>query len=238
MEELDALLAVQGADSRIDDLLARRASLPELVALKNAHLAVGTGERRLAALEAEAHTAELAIDKLDGEVGILDAKITEDDRRLYGGTVKSKELEALMAAIESLRRRKSAMEDDLLDKLEARDGLVGRMRAVKTELAGAQARKTEAEAAVSALWGEIDAEIATLRDRRAGLVGNISAPLLGLYERIRPYHDGVGAARVDEQCVCTCPLHLLIPRAEVEMLRRSAKRWDRCENCERILIIR
>ena len=236
MDELDALLALQDSDTRIDDLLERRAHLPELDRLRAAHEAEQALGRQLARLDGESRELALGVDKLDGEIQLLDTKVATEDRRLYGGTVKSKELEALMHAIETMRKRKGAMEDELLERMETRDSLLTRIGGVRDELGTAQARKAEAETAVGALWSEIDAEVGALRARREGLVSQVGPELRALYERIRAQRGGTAAARIDEHGLCSCPLHLRIPQAEGEKIRRSPTHWARCESCERILV--
>jgi predicted nucleic acid-binding Zn-ribbon protein len=56
--------------------------------------------------------------RLEDELAIVEEKIVEVDRQLYSGTVTSpRELQALQADVESLKRHRSSFEDDLLEAM-------------------------------------------------------------------------------------------------------------------------
>ena len=70
---------------------------------------------------------------------------------------------------------------------------------------------------------------------RSALAEGIPADLLGLYDRIRGDHGGVGAARLHRGRCEGC--HMDLPPNEIEALREAAADAVlRCEECRRILV--
>lgn len=235
--EQEALLAVQRHDTAIDQLRHRREVLPERSALASV-------EAELAALEAEAAAVRSRRDDLarqekalEDEIAGIEAKVADLDRRLYSGTVANpRELQALQADIDSLKRRASELEDRAIELLEARepvDAELGALEARRAELDGRagelRARLAEAEAAIDA---EVAAEQAA-RDEAARAVG---PALLVRYEDLRARLGGVGAARLEPGGRCSgCNLQL--PAVEVARIKREPpEAVVCCEHCGRILV--
>src|SRR4029079_12275665 len=122
LDELEALLLVQEHDTARDRLRHRRATLPERTELE-------TGTTNLRALDTQTREIRgrrdvvLANEKrLDDEARSLGARADEGDTKLYSGTVSSpRELQAMQADIDMLRRQRSELEDQELEVMEARE---------------------------------------------------------------------------------------------------------------------
>ena len=125
---LGDLLDVQDLDLQIDRLLDRRQSLPELAAYRQAH----ENQQALEAELTEASTAlkalELDFDKSEGELEMLESKLSEHETRLYAGGMSARETEYMRLEVQSLRGQKEAMEERVLGMLDqvdpARDSVV------------------------------------------------------------------------------------------------------------------
>ena len=112
MTQLEALLAVQGHDTLLTQLLHRRTHLPEQAELVEI-------QRRLSVLEADSAPIHAAHDDLvareealEAQVGDLDAKIADVSTRMYSGAVTApRELQSMEADIASLRKRRGELED-------------------------------------------------------------------------------------------------------------------------------
>jgi predicted nucleic acid-binding Zn-ribbon protein len=233
---LDDLLTLQTHDSAADRLRHRRATLPEraeLVSRQAAHVEIET--RRVEV--AERRDAELREERrLDDEVRTLEAKAKAVDTKMYSGTVSSpKELQAMQADIDQLRRQAREREDEELEVLVQREAL-------DAEVAGLEEAQAAIAAEVQALLGaiadqerEIDAELAVEESARAALAPNIPEGTLRLYEQIRAGNRGVGAARLVGMNCQAC--HLALPATEVDRIRHlPAEALARCEHCGAILV--
>ncbi len=232
----DALLAVQSRDLAIAQIEHRHANLP--------------ARRQLVDLEGQLADLERALDQLAGSRNAVTARlrVAEDEltkvegreagekRRLYGGTVTvSRELQALTLEVESLGRRRSALEDDviaLMTDLEPIDAaeqeLVADRARLDAECGQIRAELAETE---SALAGEL----ANLRAERNTSAAGADAALMATYEKVRASHGGVGVARLISNTCGGC--HLSLPAIEVGRLRRlPPHEVAYCDHCGRLLV--
>ena len=234
MMGMDTLLALQGVDTGIDRASARRAALE-------------SGET-LAAARAEADTAEavvgelrLQVDELgrdqmrfEHEIDSLTQKEAAESKRMYDGSVaNAKELEALQHETESLKRRRSEREDELLVLLEQREELDARVAAAETVAEGLRAEVDRtAMSAADELVG-VTAELERLTAERASLAPKIDPELLELYEDLRRQKKGVGAATLVDGVCSGC--HEQLSSMQLDKLKRT-EGIRRCEHCRRILV--
>ena len=157
------LLDLQALDAALDQLAHRRRSLPE-------HAEAERLTGRLAELRSEIVTAETEDgdigreqSKAEGDVEQVVARSERDQKRLDAGQVGSpRELENLQSEIASLAKRRSALEDTVLEIMERREGVQQRLddlikeRATLTgELAAVEERR---DAAVADIDGEAEQE--------------------------------------------------------------------------------
>ena len=237
MTNLEPLLDLQAHDLALDRLRHRRATLPERAAVVDttALVIALAGE----ADDVRARRDAVAIDerKLDDEAQEISAQALSAEQRLYSGEVSSpKELQALQADVESLRRHQRLVEDRQLAMMEQREPLDAQLAeleagrsAAETSLAAAGEALTTAEAAV-------DAEIGTETAARAEAAISISGELLSTYERCRHKGNGVGAARLVGGTCQGC--HLSVPSTEVDAIRHApADQVSYCDNCGCILVL-
>jgi len=91
IRSLEDLLDLQSVDSEIDRLLDRRASLPELVAYRRAHLTVTHLDAAIAAATESVRTVDLAEDRTEGEMKLDEDKLAREERRLYAGGLSARD---------------------------------------------------------------------------------------------------------------------------------------------------
>ena len=236
MPAFDDLLTLQNHDSAADRLRHRRATLPERAELDSRRAAYDDLERRRAEVT-ERRDAELREERrLDDEVKGLEAKAKAEDSRMYSGTVSSpRELTAMQADIDQLRRQAREREDEELEVMERREALDSEVAEVEAAQA---ALVSEMEALVSSIGkqeAEIDAELAVEEESRAALIPGIPEATLRLYEQVRAGNRGVGAARLVGMNCQGC--HLALPATEVDRIRHlPPDTLARCEHCGAILV--
>jgi uncharacterized protein len=232
----DDLLVVQGHDTTIDQLRHRRAALPELADLARVESDLAALEATLAGVTVERDEIARRQKRLEDELAGVEAKIKEAEARLFSGSITApRELQALQADVESLRRRAGTLEDGVLEAMTEREPLdeqIGQLEARRAQLDGDGARlrvaRAEAEAA-------IDAQVATEAAARTQAAAALPADLSRLYEDLRRKLGGVGAARLVQGRCTGC--HLALPATEVDRIRREPPdTLVRCDQCGRILV--
>lgn len=233
IKSLEDLLDLQGLDTQIDRLLDRRAGLPELEAYRQAHRELSSLEGRIAAASERRREVDLASDKSSGEMEIEELKAEREEQRLYAGGLSARDATHLRDEVAMLRRRISEREDQILALMEEREQLDATIAGLEAERDAVAAEKGRIEEVVSASWKEIDAEVARLEERKTAVVPLVDPDLLEMYERLRPAHEGVAAARLVDGVCGAC--HLALSAAEQAQARKQLP--ARCIHCNRILVL-
>lgn len=234
--ELEKLLEVQQLDTAMDQLRHRRATLP-------AREELTTVESRIAELTTALATARAARDQvsrrqsdLEAELRALEARVVELEGKMYGGTITaSRELQAMAGEVESIKKRRSNIEDHILEAMDEREPLDAEVQRLEGEEAAAGEEAFALEGQIEDAEGQIGIEEANELEARAALVANVPAPLLEQYERIRSRLGGIGAARLVGASCSGC--HLSLPAVEVDRLKKAPPDTVvLCDQCGRILV--
>jgi predicted nucleic acid-binding Zn-ribbon protein len=236
IEELEALLTVQEHDTTLDQLRHRRAALPERDELQAKAGELRARETEAAAVRTQRDAVLTDERRLDDEARSIGAHAEDADKKLYSGTITSpRELQALQADVEMLRRHRTELEDrelELMEQREALDAQLGALDALNETTRGDIARL---QAAISAAEQEIDGEIAREEDARKHQASGVPDTLVADYERRRSRNRGTGAGRLVGVTCQAC--HLSIPSTEAERIRREAGNVVAyCDNCGAILV--
>jgi predicted nucleic acid-binding Zn-ribbon protein len=236
LEQLEALLLVQERDILLDQLHHRRDALPERTEL-NARAGELREQEAARADVRERHRVVLAEERrIDDEAQAVGERAAEVDQRLYSGTVTSpRELQAMQADIDMLRRRRSDLEDEELEIMEQREGLDTELAALDKSIDGLWTAVNDLQSRIAAAEHEIDGDIEREEQEREVLAKPIAESLLRDYERRRAQNRGAGAARLVGTTCQAC--HLTIPSTEAEQIRRAAgTEIGYCDNCSAILV--
>ncbi|HKE97671.1 MAG TPA: C4-type zinc ribbon domain-containing protein [Actinomycetes bacterium] len=236
-EEQRTLLELQGIDSTVDRLTHRRADLPEEARL----VELGTQLDAIGQLAAERDgtlvTTRREQERIEHEVETLGGKADAEDARAAAGRVTSpKELTAIQAEVQALRRRVATLEDELLERMEARETLERELAELTARREAAERERAQAATARDAAVAEIGRQLAKERAAREALTRRIGAPLLELYEKVRGRSGGIGAAALAGETCQGC--HMRISAVELKNLRAMPpEEIKRCEHCRRILVV-
>ena len=232
---LDRLLELQGEDSAIKRLRERRATLPEAARLAEVNASLAELDADLGIARGQRDDAAREQARLEGEVELLEQKIAREEGRLFAGSVSNpKELGALQAEVEMLKRRKSRLEDDLLEVMERREQVAETVERLEAERATLGSDAESLTATVGELTAAIDEELRLHGGVRERIAGTLPGSLLTLYDRLREQKGGVGAAELVGGMCQGC--HTRLPAREVERLR-AERGLQRCDNCRRILVV-
>jgi predicted nucleic acid-binding Zn-ribbon protein len=235
-EQLEALLLVQEHDTARDRLRHRRASLPERAELDASNTRLRGLRGEIAAVRAERDKVLADEKRLDDEARSIGAHADEAEARLYSGTVASpRELQALQADIEMLRKRRSEIEDRELETMEARESLDAQLATLEADAEKVGAEVERLREVIKAAEVEIDAELAEEDAAWNAHAAGVPESLLADYQRRRAQNRGAGAARLVGTTCGAC--HLSIPSTEAERIHRAAgAEVAYCDNCGAILV--
>ena len=232
---LRQLLDLQSEDIAIKRLEERKASLPEAQRLSEVNDQLGELNADLEIAQKQNDEVAREQDKLEGEIGIIDAKIAREEQRLFGGAVSNpKELGALQAEVAMLKRKRAEAEDSLLEVMVQREDATATLERLRGERDEATRQAKELTATVERSTTEIDMQLEAHGAKRQAAAAPLPADLLELYEKLRATKNGVGAAALEAGTCQGC--HTQLPNKEVERIK-SEGGLQRCENCRRILVV-
>jgi predicted nucleic acid-binding Zn-ribbon protein len=236
LEELEQLLAIQERDTALDRLRHRRETLPERAELETqfAHARALTAKRAEVKQRRDAVHAEEQ--RFDDEARTVEQHAADVDKKLYSGaTTSPRELQAMQADLEMLRRQLSELEDQELEVMEQREALDAELEQLDREIGTVANEMENLQATIAGSEAEIDAEVANEEQARAGLAASVGDALLRDYERRRTQNKGAGAARLVGNTCQAC--HLSIPSTEAERIHRGeGAEIAYCDNCGAILV--
>lgn len=232
----DQLLRLQELDVTMAQLRHRRASLPERSVLAEHEAHIARLDVELSELAARSAELQRTQRRLEDEVASIEAKAAETDKKLYSGSVSSpRDLQAMQAEVESLRRRAAGLEDDVLDVMEALEPVEAERSRLEERLEGVHADAAGVRHAIAEAESGIDAELQEVETAREQAAADLPAGLLDTYERLRGRLEGIAVARLDGAQCTGC--HLALPATEVDAVRRApADELVYHEECGRILV--
>ena len=230
--QAEALYRLQQIDLKVGQ---QRKRLKEIaVALEDnqsivvAQAQVESAQKAVTPLRTKARDLELEI-----QSNVQKTKASED--RLYGGSVRNhKELQDLQSEIESLKKRKTALEDNLLEVMVA----VEEAEAVLTTHQGELRRLTaEWEQQHGDLLQEKaarEAEVETLKQQRETALQAVTADSLAVYTNMRAGKVNPPVSAIEGGVCTVCGIELTMATVQET---RHGQRLVYCPNCERILVV-
>lgn len=234
--DLESLLTLQEHDTALDVLKHRRETLPERADLAERLAEGGRLYAKLVLLRARRDEIVLEEKRTDDETRSLSEKAQEAESRLYSGSVSSpRELQAMQADLDQIKRHRSSMEDRELEIMEEHESLDAAVAEAEKTVAGVAAEVGKLEEAIASAEAVILAEAASVAERRDLAAKAVPGSLIDAYERRRARNRGVGAARLVGGTCQGC--RLSIPATEVDRIRHAAGDGPAyCDNCGAILV--
>jgi hypothetical protein len=228
------LLALAAEDVALAQLAHRRRTLPELAAVEAAQEAQRTLSDDVVRAETEVRDLDREQTRLEADVDTVRQREARDQARIDGGAT-AKEITGLQHELESLKRRQSDLEDQVLELMERRETADAALATASAGLAGAQADQDRAEQQRDDALSQIADAIKEHQATRDEIAGTVSAPLLALYDRVAKQTGTTGAAHLHARRCEGCRIELY--GNELASFRNADPHTVlRCENCGRILI--
>ncbi len=230
------LLDLQAADTTLDQLAHRRSTLPEIAELASLEARLTALRDDIVRVSTEDHDLGREQTKIETDVELVQTRAKRDQQRLDSGSVSSpKELENLQHEIGSLGRRQGDLEEQVLEVMEKREEVQGRLAALTAQRDELLAQKEAATERQSVAFEAIDGDRGKSTDERSSLAGSIPDDLLALYEKVRASSGGTGAAALYRGACQGCRLSLS-GQDLVNVRDAPSDEVLRCEECRRILI--
>lgn len=215
--------AIREKKSRLTEVLQAQKETAELLAAR----------QRATAADSELNKWQAQRRELNMELESLNNKSKRSEQRLYSGNVKNpKELSDLQHEIESLGRRREALEEEILETM------------ILVE--DAETEKTAADESLSTItekWGrsmthykqeqnELALALHQLMGQRQEKVKMVTADSLKLYENLSRSKNGLAVATLRANMCLGC-------RTTISAMNERAARQGQityCDNCGRIIV--
>ena len=234
MTPIETLFAIQVLDSAADQLRHRQAHLPERARLAEVERAIARFTASEKAATARRDTALAEQGSLENDVGSIEKRGRELDRRLTTSSVP-REIQAFNDELGVLRDKQRELEDRELALMEVVEVSDNEISAAVNERGPLEEEATRLRSEVADADATIGAQLAELDGRRKAAVVDIEADDLALYERMRARLGGVALARLVQGRCDGC--HVALSASEVDRIRREPPDARvECEHCGRLLV--
>jgi predicted nucleic acid-binding Zn-ribbon protein len=232
MNQAQSLHHLQSLDQQISQSRSRLEIVEQLL---GENTRVLTAEQAAASAEADVAPWRNRVRDLDLEIRAITGKASAVEDRLYSGKVTNpKELKDMQDEIESLKRHRGKLEDDLLEAMigvESGNASLGKARNhLEAERSAWQSEQVDLEAERAAL----QSTLATLRAERAIILPEIEPRNLEVYKRLFRSKNGQGVSVLIDTSCGGCGVG---QTTSVVQQIRQARELVFCSNCGRILTI-
>ncbi|MCL4522773.1 MAG: hypothetical protein M1453_14420 [Acidobacteria bacterium] len=226
------LVELQAVDIRLNDVRARLAAFPKLLAEVNGRVDAA----RVHLAQAKDALTKSLKDRKTFEMDVDQWKEKVRKYRDQTGSVKTNEAyKALLHEIELAEKEIAAAEDRLLERMVAGEEFVRQVKAEEKALAEIEAAAKVDQQTISAQYAAAEKERVALEAERKQAVVDVPADLLDMYQKLATRHGGVALAEVKEDESCSmCRVRV---RPHTYQLLRDPKNEQifHCETCTRIL---
>jgi len=169
----------------------------------------------------------------DAEAEDLRAKIKEEEAKTEEAGKSPKELNALLADVDSRKANLKVKEEALIEVMADIEKYRGRVETGVKELAEVEKKWAEDQAVLLGQQAKLQGELEELAKKREAASVGISPEHLALYKLSRPGPKGAAVVKVDRGRCSGCRIALSV--SEVQRVRTGS--LVRCSNCGRILFL-
>ncbi|ONM48743.1 zinc ribbon domain-containing protein [Nocardia donostiensis] len=228
------LLQLAAIDAELTRIAHRRTVLPEQQEVARFEAERNTHKDAAVAVEIVIDDLDRDMRKLEGEIDAVRKREERDRGMLTSGSVGAKQLSEIQHELGSLERRRTVLEDELLEVMERREA-----SAADHEHAGARLSRTEQELSDAVRQrdeavADLDAAQQRCETDRKELLGAFPDELLAIYDRQCAAH-GVGAALLQARRCGACRIEL--DRGEIARIAKTAPEVVvRCPECGAVLV--
>lgn len=230
MNQLQLLYQLQQIDDR---LRAGKRRLEGVIQALQGSQELQASRARKEAGDARLQQRRLQQKDLELELGGLTGKSQLSEQRLYSGKVKNpKELSDLEHEVASLKRRRSSLEDELLEAMMATEEAESEVTAAGRQLAAAEQAWNEQQATLSAERDRLRAELEARLAERQALVARVDTTLVAAYDNAVRRRGNTAVVRLQDGRCEGCGVSTSGNKA------RSVRNGEvtYCASCDRIMV--
>lgn len=231
MDSGEALWSLHLLDVAIAE---RQAAAEALAADPNTAQRLAELRQRLDSLRARAQQVRAAQRAAELELQSLREKRQRLERELYSGRLNPRELVNLQRELDALARQHAQLETWILEQMQEAESVEGELEELDAELRDLEAAYRAAVEDRTARSTALEAELQTLRQRRAAHVACMDPAVVERYERLRQRLHPPVAKLVGDACG---GCHVSLAPAFRERLRaRQDPGPLPCPACGRLLV--
>jgi predicted nucleic acid-binding Zn-ribbon protein len=228
-EELPRLLALQGLDLQIGELIERKRSLDRVLSEEKAHHSshledLEREKTKLLKLQSEIKNSEIELESLQGKRNKLEAQ--------QAAVKTNQEYKALNKEILDTCAEVDGMEEAMIQKLDEIDAEKKRLGILQEEVKEEEIRLHQDIAEVEQKAGEVQRDISGLNAKREKIIQTIDSSILRVYQKVFDKTGGPAVVPINNRTCGGC--HLTVT-AQIENMTRRNEELILCENCSRIL---
>jgi predicted nucleic acid-binding Zn-ribbon protein len=229
MSQIDRLFRLQQID---DEITQKKQRFGEILRLQKESKELGAARLRAKSAAAELQKCRTQQQDLNLELTSLNNKTKQSENRLYSGLVKNpKELADLQSGIESLKRQRATLEDEVLEAMILFEDAEEENNEASSELAEIEETWNASQAHLKGEQSNLVQRINELNQVRKGHTESIPANLMAAYEHVTKRGQAPAVAELKNNrcraCQVTVPATLVKGADEGKLVY--------CDNCGRIL---
>lgn len=233
-DDLEALLALQAAESSLRTLRHRLDALPEQAALEATLASTEEVRAERDARRVDLDMVDAQMRKLEGEIALFQERLADEQQRMYGGDISNpRELQALRSEVENVERRIADLEDDLLEAMERKEQLGSEIEGLESRLEDLAADRERLTVERDDAAQDLLAEIAETEVERDAQRARVPGAILERYETAKARHGGIGVGALADGFCTACRLQLT--PLEISDLREGPP-VGTCPQCQRLLV--
>ena len=210
-------------------LMEIQKQLGESEELKRAREQAAKTEAELHAWHAKQQDAELESKTLAGRIQ------SAEDQLMSGSIHIPKELEALQASADALKRQRAQVEDEAVTAMLAVDELKAQLDEQRSALAKLEADWSSDQEGLRSDEAKMKHNYVLIKRRRDGMAESMSPALLEQYEQMRQRRGGVAVAPVQNGECGVC--HVRLPTGVISALQGNREGMVLCTSCGRYLFL-
>jgi len=194
---------------------------------------VNNARVRLAAEQKHIEELNKAQKSAEWEIDDLTAKIKAIEKKLYDGKIfNPKELGSLQTEAEDFKKKRSGLEDKVLDLMDQTDEARKKVNSINQDVAGLVAQWQNQQKQLNDDLEQLKTRHADLESKRQLQVTSIDAAALETYRELRK-RKGTAVARIEQGTCLGC--RITLPNSDLQQAKSG--RLVKCSSCGRILYL-
>ncbi len=195
-----------------------------------------TVREQVAAIETEHHKWHADQTNAELESQALVERVRETEARLMSGEIRSpKELEALQASGEALKRLRTTVDGNGVEALLKTEETAVRLQQLREQLKSTEAKWQTGQSELLEEDAKMKRMFTQLKKQRESSAAALPVKEIERYEQMRQRKAGIAVAAVVQQCICSA-CHVKIPTGVMSNARVQSD-MTFCPSCGRILYL-